>query len=156
MDGNRDVGARNDADAAQQPSRAAQTATAKQTLRQAAAAVLIAWDAGSDRLGLPDAIDHLRAALAKPATMRADGGSRPPRQGTKQAAVLTLLRRLEGGSGQQLIEATGWAPHTVRGFLAGLTRKGITISVLERVRQIGPNKAGARGSFTVYRIAEAG
>ena len=46
----------------------------------------------------------------------------------------------------------GWAPHTVRGFLASLARKGIQVEVLERVRQIGPNKTGAKGSYTIYRV----
>jgi hypothetical protein len=49
----------------------------------------------------------------------------------------------------------GWAPHTVRGFLAGLSKKGVTVEVLERVRQVGPNKAGAKGSYTVYRVSDA-
>ncbi len=66
-----------------------------------------------------------------------------------------LLRRPEGVSGPALIAATGWAPHTVRGFLAGLAKRGITVAVLERVRQVGPNKAGAKGSYSIYRIAEA-
>ena len=46
----------------------------------------------------------------------------------------------------------GWAPHTVRGFLAGLAKKGIVVEVLERVRQIGPNTGGAKGSYTIYQI----
>ncbi len=46
--------------------------------------------------------------------------------------------------------------HTVRGFFAGLKKKGITVDVLERVRQVGPGKQGAKGSYTVYRVAEAG
>ena len=41
----------------------------------------------------------------------------------------------------------------VRGFLAGLAKKGITVDLLERLRQVGPNKTGAKGSYTVYRIA---
>ena len=40
----------------------------------------------------------------------------------------------------------GWAPHAVRGVPAGLSKKGMTIEMLERVRQVGPNKAGAKGS----------
>jgi hypothetical protein len=39
----------------------------------------------------------------------------------------------------------GWAPHTIRGFLAGLAKKGIRVDVLERVRQVGPNKQGVKG-----------
>ncbi len=83
------------------------------------------------------------------------GAPRAPRPDTKQATVLALLRRPEGASGPQMVEATGWAPHTVRGFLAGLAKKGITVTVLERVRQVGPGKEGAKGSYTVYRIVEA-
>jgi hypothetical protein len=30
------------------------------------------------------------------------------------------------------------------------------VLVHERVRQVGPGKEGAKGSYTVYRIAEAG
>jgi hypothetical protein len=64
--------------------------------------------------------------------------------------VLAMLARDEGASGPQIAEAMGWAPHTVRGFLAGLGRKGIMVEVLERIRQVGPNKVGATGSFTIY------
>ena len=69
--------------------------------------------------------------------------------------MLALLRRPEGATGPDIIAATGWAPHTVRGFLAGLARKGVEVRVLERVRQVGPNKAGAKGSYSVYRVAGA-
>jgi predicted transcriptional regulator len=64
-----------------------------------------------------------------------------------------MLARNEGASGPQIAEAMGWAPHTVRGFLAGLPKKGTAIEVLERVRQIGPNEAGAKGSYSIYRIS---
>jgi hypothetical protein len=67
--------------------------------------------------------------------------------------VLALLRRPEGASGPDIVRATGWAPHTVRGFLAGLKTRGIEIVVHERVRQVGAGKDGARGSYTVYRVA---
>ena len=66
-----------------------------------------------------------------------------------------MLRREEGASGPAIAEAMGWTPHTVRGFLAGLSKKGVTVEVLERVRQVGPNKAGAKGSYTVDRVADA-
>jgi len=51
------------------------------------------------------------------------------------------------------MEATGWAQHMVRGFLAGLKKKGHMVEVLERVRQVGPGSQGAKGSYSVYRIA---
>jgi hypothetical protein len=61
-----------------------------------------------------------------------------------------MLSRPEGASRPHIAEAMGWAPHTVRGFLAGVVR--IAVEVLERVRQIGPNKQGAKGSYTIYRL----
>jgi hypothetical protein len=138
------------AEAAGAASTGQRTASARPSLRAAAQALLAAWDA-NDGLGLAAAMDALRSAMPMRTLAPRATGPRPPRQGTKQQQVLVLLRRPEGVSGPQLIEATGWAPHTVRGFLAGLARKGITLEVLERVRQIGPNKTGAKGSYSIYR-----
>ena len=68
-----------------------------------------------------------------------------------------MLRRHEGATVAQLADATGWQAHTVRGFFAGLKRRqGISIVAAERVRQVGPSKEGAKGSYTIYRVAEAG
>lgn len=55
----------------------------------------------------------------------------------------------------QFAEATGWANHMVRGIFAG-RKMGNAVEVLERVRQIGPNRQGAKCSYTIYRLAEAG
>ena len=136
----------------------AATAPTRGNLRAAAQAVLEAWDdEENQRYGLVDAIDALRAALAGPTRAHRESGTpRTPRAGTKQQAVLALLRRAEGATIAQIVEATQWQSHTVRGFLAGLKRKGITVEVLERVRQVGPNKEGAKGSFSVYRLATDG
>ncbi|WP_426954135.1 DUF3489 domain-containing protein [Muricoccus radiodurans] len=128
------------------------------SLRNTAAAVLAAWDAGEDRPDLPAAVEALRAALAR----RSAGQPRDPatprraREGTKQQAVLALLRRPEGATIADVITATGWAQHTVRGFLTGLKKKGIAVTVLERVRQVGAGKEGAKGSYSIYRVGEAG
>ena len=131
------------------------------SLRAAAQRILAAWDADANREGdmigaLDVPMEALRAALAGKPTRatRAPGAPRKPREGTKQEAVLALLRRPEGATVAQVAEATGWAHHTVRGFFAGLKKKGIEVTVLERVRQVGPNKEGARGSYSVYHIAE--
>jgi hypothetical protein len=135
---------------------AAPVAAPRASLRDAAAAVLEEWDdRDNNQYGLPEAIERLRAALAaKPGRpARETGAPRKPREGTKQEAVLTMLRRAEGATVAQIAEATGWASHTVRGFLAGLKKKGIQVTTLERVRMVGPNKEGAKGSYTVYQTA---
>jgi hypothetical protein len=131
--------------------------TARNTLRHAAAAVLAAWDDQDNRdtdiiAALEAPMATLRGLLAEKAP-RPDGTPRKPREGTKQEAVLTMLRRAEGATVAQIAEATGWASHTVRGFLAGLKKKGIQVITLERVRMVGPNKEGAKGSYTVYHVA---
>ncbi len=140
---------------------AAPTAPTRATLRTAAQAVLDAWNDEANRetdiIGaLEGPMAVLRTALAERATQTRSTGSRPPRTGTKQEAVLAMLRRPEGATVAQIAEATSWQPHTVRGFLAGLKKKGIAVAVLERVRQVAPNKEGARGSYTIYRVVEAG
>ena len=127
------------------------------TLRKVAQRVLDAWDdEENQRADLPTAIDALRAVLAaKPGRSAGDSSApRKPREGTKQETVLAMLRREEGATIAQICEATGWQQHTVRGFFAGLKKKGFTVQVLERVRQVGPNKEGAKGSYTVYCITE--
>ena len=85
---------------------------------------------------------------------RPDRHPNAPGAGTKQEQVLARLRRPEGATIAQIAEATGWAQHTVRGFFAGLKkRQGIEVKVLERIRQVGPNKQGAKGSYSIYGIA---
>ena len=51
-------------------------------------------------------------------------------QQTKQEKVLTLLGRADGATISDLIEATGWQQHSVRGFLAGTVKKklGLTLT----------------------------
>jgi Protein of unknown function (DUF3489) len=95
-----------------------------------------------------------------------------PRAGTKQALLIELLKRPEGATVEQIAAATGWQHHTIRGAISGALKKklGLTIearrsaptsvvgggSQARRTREVGPNKAGAKGSTTVYRITGSG
>ncbi len=49
---------------------------------------------------------------------------------TKSEKITALLRRAKGASINELMNATGWLAHSVRGFLSGTIRKrkGLTIS----------------------------
>jgi hypothetical protein len=48
---------------------------------------------------------------------------RQPRTGTKQEMLIGMLRRPEGATVPEVIEATGWLPHTVRGAIAGALKR---------------------------------
>jgi hypothetical protein len=92
---------------------------------------------------------------AKPAkrSKAAPPGKPTPRGGTKLAQMTDLLRRPEGATVEQIAEVTGWQKHTIRGAISGALKKklGLTIETT-RTREVGPNKSGAKGSTTVYRI----
>jgi hypothetical protein len=135
------------------PRGAIQTGSA---LRSAALALLAAWDAPKHE-GLEEAVAALRDVIkAHSIRYRRDPSApRPPRTGTKQESVLVMLHREDGATVAQAMEATGWQRHTIRGFLAELKRKGTPVDILERVRQVGRNKQGAKGSCSVYRVAAA-
>ena len=140
---------------------AARAATPRASLRDAGAAILAAWDDAANREGdmiaaLDAPMEALRVLLAgEPARAPRDpGAARKPREGTKQEQVLAMLRRPEGATVAQIAEATGWAPHTVRGFFAGLKKKGHAVEVKSRERMVGPNKTGAKGSFTIYVLGD--
>ena len=45
------------------------------------------------------------------------------REGSKTESVLALLRREGGVTAEELMSATGWQAHSVRGFLSGTIRK---------------------------------
>jgi hypothetical protein len=51
------------------------------------------------------------------------------RSGTKQEQVIALLRRKEGATIAQIVAATEWRSHTVRGFFAGALKKKLGLTV---------------------------
>ena len=51
------------------------------------------------------------------------------RDGSKTSKVLDLLKRAEGVTLKELMKATGWQPHSVRGFLSGAIRKKMGMRV---------------------------
>jgi Protein of unknown function (DUF3489) len=76
-----------------------------------------------------------------------------PRSGTKQAQMIEMLKRPEGATVEQIAAATGWQHHTIRGAISGALKKKLKLTVeATRTREVGPNKTGAKGSATVYRI----
>ncbi len=142
--------------AAQTPATTTSPTIVRPSVPVAARTVLAAWDDPSgSHPALSGAIEALRSAMRRHRSVTRTTASRQPRPDTKRALVLGLLHRPEGATVAQVAEATGWARHTVHGFFAGLKKHGPTIEVLERVRQVGAGQ-GAKGSYTIYRVAEAG
>ena len=68
------------------------------------------------------------------------------RDGSKAAKILELLKRPDGATSKELQKATGWQPHSVRGFLAGVVKRKLKLKLdSEKV-----------GKERIYRIAKSG
>jgi hypothetical protein len=51
------------------------------------------------------------------------------REGSKTAKVLGLLQRSDGATLKEIIKATGWQPHSIRGFISGTLGKKMALTV---------------------------
>ena len=65
------------------------------------------------------------------------------RSGTKQEALIAMLRAEGGATIDEIVAATQWAPHTARGFLSGALKKRLGLVVTSE-------KVETRGR--VYRV----
>jgi len=79
-----------------------------------------------------------RHSAGDPEPKRADRGS-------KQSRVIALLQSPTGATIEAMMKATGWQPHSVRGFLAGVVRKRLKL-------KLGWKKVDGN---RVYQIASA-
>ena len=72
--------------------------------------------------------------------------TRTPREGTKQATLIAMLRAPDGATIEEIMAATGWQSHTVRGAMAGALKKKLGLEVISE-------KVDGRGR--VYRLPAA-
>jgi Protein of unknown function (DUF3489) len=89
--------------------------------------------------GAQGATKRKSKAVAEPKT----GDSPAAPEGSRKETVLNLIARKHGATLAELMEATGWQPHSVRGFISTLQSKhGVAITSSK-------NEAGER----VYQAA---
>jgi hypothetical protein len=89
-----------------------------------------------------------RTSKSKP---RAGTSSRKTtaRPDSKYARIIAMLRAPAGTTVPAIVAATGWQPHSVRGFLAGVVRKKLGLNLVSeqtdkgRVYRIKDGKASS-------------
>ncbi len=69
------------------------------------------------------------------------------RRGTKQSLLVDLLSRKSGATIAEIVEATGWQPHSVRGAISGTLKKKLGYAVAAEA---------VEGRGRVYRIVAGG
>ena len=91
------------------------------------------------RLGEPVAAQTARKRNVAPAKAKPARKTTPPqpahtghgtRSGSKTAKILDLVQRPGGASLQEIMEATGWQAHSVRGVLSGTVGKKMGLPVV--------------------------
>ena len=68
---------------------------------------------------------------------KAADGARPPREFSKKAIVLDLLKRAQGATLKEIMAATDWQAHSVRGFISGSLGKKMGLTIESNKREDG-------------------
>jgi len=79
-------------------------------------------------------------AASKPKEVASDikaSSPKAPRASSKIGTLIELLRGKKGASIDQLVKATGWQAHSVRGALSGTIKKKMGLKVLSEKNEQG-------------------
>ena len=121
---------------------------------------LIATEAGLAAIGIEPVVANTMTNLRKAKLERASTPQFAPemsadpkapkaiaiRTGTKQAQIIALLQRPAGASITEIVDATGWLPHSARGLISGGLKKKLGLPITSEKVQV-------RG--TVYTLCTA-
>ncbi|MEP7363836.1 MAG: DUF3489 domain-containing protein [Acidobacteriota bacterium] len=64
-------------------------------------------------------------------------GASPVREGSKKAVILELVGRKQGATLAEIMMATGWQAHSVRGFISGTLGTKMAMTVASEKREDG-------------------
>ena len=123
--------------------------------------MLVITDAGRQAIG----VDSERESTKEPAPSKAPPSARrtrvkktassskasrkapPPaaRPGTKHSLLIDLLSRRHGATIAEAVKATGWQPHSVRGFLSGVVGKKLGLVVKSVKTDTGERRYSVKG-----------
>src|SRR5258705_13875529 len=96
---------------------------------------------------LPNVVRTSRRRRASPAKKAPKGEQKggSARDGRKAPEILELLKRPGGASSKELMKATGWQPHSVRGFLSGTIGKKMGLAVTSTKSENGERNYSIKG-----------
>jgi hypothetical protein len=100
---------------------------------------LIATAAGLAAIGVePEDANTAPAGATDAPTEEPAPKARTPREGTKQATLIAMLRAPDGATIEEISAALNWASHTVRGAMSGALKKKLGLDVTsEKVEDRG-------------------
>jgi Protein of unknown function (DUF3489) len=78
-----------------------------------------------------------KASRKAKAPKKARPDAKGPREGSKTAIILDLIRRPKGATLEELMAAAGWQAHSVRGFLSAVVGKKMGLKLKSSKREDG-------------------
>ena len=91
--------------------------------------------------GKPRSGKKANSAERRPKSQKAAKQAKPAaREGSKAAKVLGLLRRPNGASLKELMKATGWLAHSVRGYLSGAVATRMKLKLVSAKSENGERR----------------
>jgi hypothetical protein len=95
---------------------------------------------------------------AKPASKKASNKDSVPREFSKKAIVLDILRSKDGATMAEIAKATGWQNHSIRGFISGNLTKKMGLTVESKKNETGERvcRIAKQAPSPLHRRSETG